>query len=99
MTDELGIARHKLGLDELKIALLDFLGKLLAPDRLFERIHQMDRVRAEFRSIVVEGRGQNLERKPCRSTVHALIDASSILVFLHATGLRIGFLQALTVVN
>src|SRR2546421_216063 len=37
MPDEFGVARRQFGLDELDVAFLDFVGKLLASDRLLQR--------------------------------------------------------------
>src|SRR3954463_8031161 len=69
--DEFGIARRQFGLDELEVTLLDLVGKLLAPDRLLQRVHQMNRVGTDLISVVVEGRSQNLEGEAGRNAVHA----------------------------
>src|SRR6185369_9136705 len=97
--DELGIARRQFGLDELEITLLYLVGKLLAPDRLFQRVHQMNRVGTDLAGVVVEGRRENLEREAGRNAVHAFVDTGGIPVFLNAARLRIGFLQAVAVVD
>src|SRR6185295_16644871 len=47
------IARRQLRLDELEVTLLDFVGKLLAPDRLFQRVHQMNRVRTDLIGVMI----------------------------------------------
>src|SRR5712664_1706108 len=99
VANEFRIAWHELGLDEFKVALFDLLGKLLTADRLLKRIHQMDGIRAKLRGVVIERCSQNLEREARRDAVHAFVDAGSILVFLNAAGLRIGFLEAFTVIN
>src|SRR6185437_5013058 len=99
VADEFGITRHQIGLDEFQIALFDFLRQLLPADRLLQRVHQMHGIGAELGGVVIEGRGQDLERKARRSAVHALVDAGGILVFLHAAGLRIGLLQAFAVIH
>src|SRR5439155_2715613 len=92
MSDEFGIARRQFGLDELEVTLFDLVGKLLAPDRLLQRVHQMDRVGTDLIGVMIVGRRENLEREARRNAVHALIDARSIPVFLNAARLRIGFL-------
>src|SRR6266487_2997699 len=84
---------------EFEIALFDFLRKLLTADRLLQRIHQMDWIGAKFSGVVIKRCGQNLECKARRDAVHAFVDAGSILVFLDAAGLRIGFLEAFTVID
>src|SRR6266576_3086292 len=99
VANEFRIAWHELGLDEFKVALFDLLGKLLTADRLLKRIHQMDGIRTKLRGVVIERCGQNLECEARRDAVHAFVDTGSILVFLNAAGLRIGFLEAFTVIN
>ena len=42
----------------------------------------MNRIGADLRRVVVEGRGQNLECEARRDAVHAFVDAGGILVFL-----------------
>ncbi len=44
VADELGIARRQLLLDELDVAILGLFRQLLAPDRLFEHVHQVHRI-------------------------------------------------------
>src|SRR3954467_2501059 len=99
MPDEFGIARREFSLDELEVTLFDFVGKLLAPDRLLQRVHQMDRVGTDLVGVVVEGRRENLEREAGRHAVHAFVDTGGIPVFLNAARLWIGFLQAVTVID
>jgi hypothetical protein len=99
VADEFRVARHQLGLDEFEVALFDFIGELLAPDRLLEGIHQMNRIRAEFRGVVIVGRGENLECETRRDAIHAFVDAGGVLVFLDAAGLRVRLLEALAIID
>src|SRR5712691_6313715 len=61
VADEFRIAWLELGLDEFEVALLDFLGMLLAADRLLQRIHQMDGIYAKLRGVVIIRCGHDLE--------------------------------------
>src|SRR5216683_2795903 len=99
VANEFRIARHELGLDEFEVALFDFLRNLLTADRLLKRIHQMDGICPKLRGVVIIRCGQNLECEARRNAVHAFVDAGGILVFLNAAGLRIGFLEAFTVID
>src|SRR5437870_9396518 len=55
VANELRIAWHKLGLDEFKVTLFNFVRKLLTADRLLKRIHQMDGVCAKLGGVVIVG--------------------------------------------
>src|SRR5690606_12812634 len=61
VADELGIAGRQLGLDEVQVLSLGLLRELLAPDRLLEYVHQVDRVRRDLFGIEVERLRQDLE--------------------------------------
>ena len=99
MPDELGVARRQLGLDEVEVLLLHFLRELLAPDRLLEHVHQVDRVGRHLLGVEVEGAGQHLEGEPGRDPVHAFIDPRRVAVLLARFGSRIGIFQALAVID
>ena len=59
----------------------------------------MDGVGGDLCRVVVEGRGEHLEGKAGRDAVHALVDAGRVPVFLHATRLGIGLLEAFAVID
>src|SRR5271166_670389 len=99
VADELGVTGREVALDRFQVALLGLLGELLAADRLLQHVHQVNRVGGDFRGIVIERRGQGLESKPRRDAVHPLIGSGGIAVFLDAARARVGFLQALAVID
>src|SRR5271166_6080907 len=80
--DELRVARRQIRLDEVEIPLLDILRMLLALDRLFEHIHEMDRVGGDLLVVAVERLGENLEGEAGRDARHALGDPRHLAVFL-----------------
>src|SRR3984893_11403088 len=99
VADELRIARRQLGLDELELAFLDLVRQLLAANGPLQYLHEVDGIGADLRRVVVERRRKYLEGEPGRDPVHAFVHPSRILVFLSAAGLRVGFLQAVAVVD
>src|SRR6267142_2741222 len=99
VTDKFGISRRQFGLDDYEVTLFHLVGKLFAPYRLLQRIHQVNRVGAKLGGIVIVRRGEHLEGEMGRKAVHAFIDPGSILVLLDASRFGIGFLQALAVID
>ncbi len=91
--------RGQFGLEEIQVSAFGFRIELLAPDGLFEHIHQVNGVGGDFFRVVVEGFRQDLEGKAGGNTVHALVDTGRVTILLQRFRLGIGILQHFTVIN
>src|SRR6185437_11324937 len=61
--NEFGITRRQFGLDEGDELFLLLVGELLTLDRLFQHIHEMDRIGRDFLRVEIEGVDRTLKAK------------------------------------